>query len=127
MCVCNQMIDIITADTSPRPDGAPPTYDDAMKFVNDAFEHTEDTDVCVCGEVEKQIFSNYSLQTEEEPPPSYSPTLKEGEEACTSSSTSSYPPRDRSSAGGRGAALQPAAYSSPTSHSNLPSSPPPYS
>ena len=50
MCVCNQMIDIITADTSPRPDGAPPTYDDAMKFVNDAFEHTEDTDVCVCGE-----------------------------------------------------------------------------
>ena len=45
--VCIQMIDIITADTSPRPDGAPPTYDDAMKFVNDAFEHTEDTDVCV--------------------------------------------------------------------------------
>ena len=73
---------------------------------------------------DKQIFSNYSLQTEEEPPPSYSPTLKEGEEACTS--TSSYPPRARSSAGGQGAALQPAAYS-PTSHSNLPSSPPPYS
>ena len=47
MSVCIQMIDIITADTSPRPDGAPPTYDDAMKFVNDAFEHTEDTDVCV--------------------------------------------------------------------------------
>ena len=45
--LCTQMIDIITADTSPRPDGAPPTYDDAMKFVNDAFEHTEDTDVCV--------------------------------------------------------------------------------
>ena len=57
--LCNQMIDIITADTSPRPDGAPPTYDDAMKFVNDAFEHTEDTDVCV----EMVLTSRYFLTT----------------------------------------------------------------
>ena len=37
------MLEIITAESSQRPDGSPPTYDDAMKFVNDAFE--EDSEV----------------------------------------------------------------------------------
>ena len=38
------MIDIITAESNSRPDGSPPTYDDAMKYVNDAFEDS-DTEV----------------------------------------------------------------------------------
>ena len=33
--------DIVIAEETNRPDGAPPTYDDAMKFVNDAFENNE--------------------------------------------------------------------------------------
>ena len=39
------MLDIITAESSQRPDGSPPTYDDAMKFVNEAFENSDDSDV----------------------------------------------------------------------------------
>ena len=35
------MADIVIAEETNRPDGAPPTYDDAMKFVNDAFENNE--------------------------------------------------------------------------------------
>ena len=39
------MLEIITAESSQRPDGSPPTYDDAMKFVNDAFDNSEDSEV----------------------------------------------------------------------------------
>ena len=39
------MLDIITAESSQRPDGSPPTNDDAMKFVNEAFENSDDSDV----------------------------------------------------------------------------------
>ena len=36
-----KVADIVIAEETNRPDGAPPTYDDAMKFVNDAFENNE--------------------------------------------------------------------------------------
>ena len=39
------MLDIITAESSQRPDGSPSTYDDAKKFVNEAFENSDDSDV----------------------------------------------------------------------------------
>merc|ERR1712172_276288 len=61
----SDMLEIITAESSQRPDGSPPTYDDAMKFVNDAFDNSEDSE-------------------NEEPPPTYSPNLKEGEQSCPS-------------------------------------------
>jgi hypothetical protein len=44
-----------------RPPNSPPTYDDAMKFVNEAFEIDED-------------------ETEDALPPEYSETLGSGEE-----------------------------------------------
>merc|ERR1711962_1017679 len=47
-----------------RPDNAPPTYDDAMKYVNDAFTADESDD---------------NEGNEEEDPPSYSPQPREGE------------------------------------------------
>jgi len=97
----SDMIDIITAESNSRPDGSPPTYDDAMKYVNDAFEDS-DTETA-------------------EPPPTYSPTLKEGEEVCTLShthTTSTHNNQDNS-------------HIHVTSHSDLdrnqlPTYPPPY-
>ena len=55
-----QFTEILAETREPvRPDNAPPTYDDAMKFVNDAFAMEED----------------------EEEPPLYSPQPREGEES----------------------------------------------
>ena len=48
------MLEIITAESSQRPDGSPPTYDDAMKFVNDAFDNSEDSEV---GSIDTYIFA----------------------------------------------------------------------
>ena len=58
------MLDIVAEneEVSERPDGSPPTYDDAMKFVNDAF-----------------------AEVNEEPPPLYSPTPNAGEQSWSSS------------------------------------------
>ena len=54
------MLEIITAESSQRPDGSPPTYDDAMKFVNDAFDNSEDSEV---GFVTTEISILIYLQT----------------------------------------------------------------
>merc|ERR1711892_730189 len=62
----SDILEILTAESSQRPDDSPPTYDDAMKYVNEAFEESES-------------------ETEQEPPPAYSPTPKEGESVCASS------------------------------------------
>lgn len=53
-----------------RPENAPPTYEDAMKFVNDAFSLEEEED-------------------NEEAPPTYSPSPREGEQ-----SGFTFPPSD---------------------------------
>ena len=36
-----KIIEIINEDECRRPDNSPPSYDDAMKYVNDAFENSE--------------------------------------------------------------------------------------
>ena len=57
------MLDIMAEneEVSTRPDGSPPTYDDAMKYINDAFS-----------------------EGDEEPPPTYSPTPNAGEQSLPS-------------------------------------------
>merc|ERR1711892_460952 len=37
----SDILEILTAESSQRPDNSPPTYDDAMKYVNEAFEESE--------------------------------------------------------------------------------------
>ena len=57
------MIDIITAESSSRPDGSPPTYDDAMKYVNDAFENsdTEVTNYDSSTSINSQLYRQQNL------------------------------------------------------------------
>ena len=38
------MMDIVVEEERDRPDGAPPTYDDAMKHVNNAFQLDDSDD-----------------------------------------------------------------------------------
>jgi len=62
----SDVLEILSAETSQRPDNSPPTYEDAMKYVNEAFEESES-------------------EGEQEPPPTYSPVPKEGEFVFTNS------------------------------------------
>lgn len=104
----SDVADIVIAEETNRPDGAPPTYDDAMKFVNDAFENNED----------------------EEPPPSYSATPKNGEEVWNSYSSNTS--QQRSDQNSEIIQVQSSADSNILRNNNcdilnLPRSPPPYS
>jgi len=105
----SDMIDIITAESSRRPDGSPPTYDDAMKYVNDAFENS-DTETA-------------------EPPPTYSPTLKEGEEICSPYTSSSHNNQDNlvDTSYTAGNIHDTSQCNSNLDRNQLPTSPPPYS
>jgi len=67
----SDIIEIINEDQCSRPDNSPPSYDDAMKFVNEAFGPADSESA--------------------EPPPTYSPTLAAGEEEITSNTFPSSP------------------------------------
>lgn len=90
---------------SPRPTNAPPTYDDAMKFVNSAFALEEG---------------------EEEAPPSYSPRPREGEEAPGPPPSSCSCPRPGGAGRPDGAEARFADDFSDIDLSSLPQDPPPY-
>jgi len=93
----SDIVEIIGEDECRRPDNSPPSYEDAMKYVNEAFESSQGENA--------------------EAPPTYSPTPAAGEEIC-SPTFPSLSPVEPGSAG---------EFSFDNNFVDLPSDPPPYS